>query len=155
VATQVPFLGPILTALRRETEGKTSLIGFIGAPWTLVRVWCFYDGWWRAGARSLPDLLLPPSPPISPTSRAGRVLRRGRALQAVPHHQENVPGRPGAGPRLAQVGPALTWDPYMTRPLCRSSLTTPHTPLPCAPRRYTDALCVYASYQVPSSRHGH
>ena len=36
VFAQVPFLGPILTSLRRETEGKTSLIGFIGAPWTLV-----------------------------------------------------------------------------------------------------------------------
>jgi uroporphyrinogen decarboxylase len=35
VETQVPFLGPILKALRKETEGKTSLIGFVGAPWTL------------------------------------------------------------------------------------------------------------------------
>ena len=33
---QVPFLGPILKSLRKETEGKTSLIGFIGAPWTLA-----------------------------------------------------------------------------------------------------------------------
>ena len=30
------FLGKILTSLRKETEGKTSLIGFIGAPWTLA-----------------------------------------------------------------------------------------------------------------------
>jgi len=36
VATQVPFLSTILKSLRKETEGKTSLIGFIGAPWTLA-----------------------------------------------------------------------------------------------------------------------
>ena len=36
VDSQVPFLGPILKSLRKETEGKTSLIGFIGAPWTLA-----------------------------------------------------------------------------------------------------------------------
>ena len=36
VTQQVPFLGKILTSLRKETEGKTSLIGFIGAPWTLA-----------------------------------------------------------------------------------------------------------------------
>ena len=36
VETEVPFLKPILQSLRKETEGKTSLIGFIGAPWTLV-----------------------------------------------------------------------------------------------------------------------
>lgn len=36
VSTQVPFLGPILQSLRKETEGKTTLIGFIGAPWTLA-----------------------------------------------------------------------------------------------------------------------
>lgn len=51
VEREVPFLGPILQvsgspsvrasltpsqALRKETEGKTTLIGFIGAPWTLV-----------------------------------------------------------------------------------------------------------------------
>lgn len=36
VEKQVPFLGKILTSLRKETEGKTSLIGFIGAPWTLA-----------------------------------------------------------------------------------------------------------------------
>lgn len=34
--TQVPFLKEILGSLRAETEGKTSLIGFIGAPWTLA-----------------------------------------------------------------------------------------------------------------------
>eukprot|EP00598_Pedospumella_elongata_P013232 CAMPEP_0185000208 /NCGR_PEP_ID=MMETSP1098-20130426/67570_1 /TAXON_ID=89044 /ORGANISM="Spumella elongata, Strain CCAP 955/1" /LENGTH=363 /DNA_ID=CAMNT_0027527347 /DNA_START=112 /DNA_END=1203 /DNA_ORIENTATION=+ len=33
---QVPFLGPTLKALRKETEGRTALIGFIGAPWTLA-----------------------------------------------------------------------------------------------------------------------
>eukprot|EP01035_Chromulina_nebulosa_P019135 gene19135-24974_t len=36
VDKQVPFLGTILKSLRKETEGKTSLIGFIGAPWTLA-----------------------------------------------------------------------------------------------------------------------
>jgi uroporphyrinogen decarboxylase len=36
VGKQVPFLGKILSSLRKETEGKTSLIGFIGAPWTLA-----------------------------------------------------------------------------------------------------------------------
>lgn len=36
VGTQVPFLKEILGSLRKETEGKTSLIGFIGAPWTLA-----------------------------------------------------------------------------------------------------------------------
>ncbi|KAJ1433326.1 Uroporphyrinogen decarboxylase [Ochromonadaceae sp. CCMP2298] len=36
VDAQVPFLGPILKSLRKETEGRTSLIGFIGAPWTLA-----------------------------------------------------------------------------------------------------------------------
>jgi len=36
VGKQVPFLSKILTSLRKETEGKTSLIGFIGAPWTLA-----------------------------------------------------------------------------------------------------------------------
>jgi uroporphyrinogen decarboxylase len=35
-STQIPFLKEILGALRKETEGKTSLIGFIGAPWTLA-----------------------------------------------------------------------------------------------------------------------
>jgi len=36
VGKQVPFLGKILSSLRKETEGKTSLIGFIGAPRTLA-----------------------------------------------------------------------------------------------------------------------
>jgi len=36
VETQVPFLGPILKSLRNELEGKTTLIGFIGAPFTLA-----------------------------------------------------------------------------------------------------------------------
>ena len=36
VAKQVPFISKILSSLRKETEGKTSLIGFIGAPWTLA-----------------------------------------------------------------------------------------------------------------------
>eukprot|EP01035_Chromulina_nebulosa_P025522 gene25522-33316_t len=36
IADEVPFLGPILQELRKQTEGKTTLIGFIGAPWTLV-----------------------------------------------------------------------------------------------------------------------
>ncbi|KAJ1630275.1 Uroporphyrinogen decarboxylase [Pavlovales sp. CCMP2436] len=31
-----PFLGEILSSLRKETEGKTTLIGFVGAPWTLA-----------------------------------------------------------------------------------------------------------------------
>lgn len=33
---QLPFIRPILNTLRDETKGKTSLIGFIGAPWTLA-----------------------------------------------------------------------------------------------------------------------
>lgn len=33
---QLPFLGPTLRSLSQETKGKTSLIGFIGAPWTLA-----------------------------------------------------------------------------------------------------------------------
>eukprot|EP01038_Epipyxis_sp_PR26KG_P009966 gene9966-13404_t len=36
VNAQIPFLGTILKSLRQETEGKTSLIGFVGAPWTLA-----------------------------------------------------------------------------------------------------------------------
>lgn len=35
VEKQVPFLGPILKNLRKETDGKTTLIGFVGAPFTL------------------------------------------------------------------------------------------------------------------------
>lgn len=30
------FIGEILGALRRETEGKSTLLGFVGAPWTLA-----------------------------------------------------------------------------------------------------------------------
>lgn len=33
---QLSFLRPTLEALRKETNEKTSLIGFIGAPWTLA-----------------------------------------------------------------------------------------------------------------------
>lgn len=40
VETQVPFLGPILKNLRKETEGKTTLIGFVGAPFTLCAYSC-------------------------------------------------------------------------------------------------------------------
>lgn len=36
VDTQVPFLKPILSSLRSELEGKSTLIGFIGAPFTLA-----------------------------------------------------------------------------------------------------------------------
>lgn len=32
---QLPFVGETLRALRSETEGKTTLIGFVGSPWTL------------------------------------------------------------------------------------------------------------------------
>jgi uroporphyrinogen decarboxylase len=32
----VPFLQPILSSLRKETEGKATLLGFIGAPFTLA-----------------------------------------------------------------------------------------------------------------------
>lgn len=35
-ATQLPFTGATLSALRKETEGKTTLVGFVGAPWTLA-----------------------------------------------------------------------------------------------------------------------
>jgi uroporphyrinogen decarboxylase len=31
-----PFIAEILGSLRRETEGKCTLIGFVGAPWTLA-----------------------------------------------------------------------------------------------------------------------
>lgn len=36
VQEQVPFLRPILQSLREEIAGRTTLIGFIGAPWTLA-----------------------------------------------------------------------------------------------------------------------
>eukprot|EP00629_Pelagomonadales_sp_RCC1024_P012036 CAMPEP_0119261200 /NCGR_PEP_ID=MMETSP1329-20130426/1332_1 /TAXON_ID=114041 /ORGANISM="Genus nov. species nov., Strain RCC1024" /LENGTH=387 /DNA_ID=CAMNT_0007260711 /DNA_START=45 /DNA_END=1204 /DNA_ORIENTATION=- len=35
-ARQLPFVGETLGNLRRETEGKTTLVGFVGAPWTLA-----------------------------------------------------------------------------------------------------------------------
>lgn len=36
IDTQLPFLRPTLLALSKETKDKTTLIGFIGAPWTLA-----------------------------------------------------------------------------------------------------------------------
>jgi len=33
---KLPFLREILSRLRAETEGKTTLLGFVGAPWTLA-----------------------------------------------------------------------------------------------------------------------
>jgi len=33
---QLPFLSTTIKALSAETKGKTTLIGFIGAPWTLA-----------------------------------------------------------------------------------------------------------------------
>eukprot|EP00607_Mallomonas_marina_P010246 CAMPEP_0182421466 /NCGR_PEP_ID=MMETSP1167-20130531/6887_1 /TAXON_ID=2988 /ORGANISM="Mallomonas Sp, Strain CCMP3275" /LENGTH=359 /DNA_ID=CAMNT_0024598655 /DNA_START=186 /DNA_END=1265 /DNA_ORIENTATION=- len=36
VSAQVPFLSEILKSLRHETDKKTSLIGFIGAPFTIA-----------------------------------------------------------------------------------------------------------------------
>ena len=83
VATQVPFLGPILSSLRKETEGKTSLIGFIGAPWTLV-------------AYSV----------------------EGGHSKLCPHIKK----------------------------MCLENPDLAHAML----RKYTDALCVYASYQIES-----
>ena len=35
-ASSLPFVGETLRTLRAETEGKTTLIGFVGAPWTLA-----------------------------------------------------------------------------------------------------------------------
>jgi len=34
--TKVPFLREILSTLRKETEGQTTLLGFVGSPFTLV-----------------------------------------------------------------------------------------------------------------------
>jgi uroporphyrinogen decarboxylase len=34
-ANQLPFVRQTLQNLRKETEGKTTLVGFVGAPWTL------------------------------------------------------------------------------------------------------------------------
>ena len=83
VATQVPFLGPILSSLRKETEGKTSLIGFIGAPWTLV------------------------------------------AYSVEGGHSKLCP---------------------TIKKMCLENPDLAHAML----RKYTDALCVYASYQIDS-----
>jgi uroporphyrinogen decarboxylase len=35
-ASSHPFIAQILGSLRRETEGKCTLLGFVGAPWTLA-----------------------------------------------------------------------------------------------------------------------
>jgi hypothetical protein len=32
----LPFLRKILSSLRQEVEGKATLIGFVGTPWTLA-----------------------------------------------------------------------------------------------------------------------
>ncbi|HLP89625.1 MAG TPA: uroporphyrinogen decarboxylase [Nostocaceae cyanobacterium] len=32
----LPFIKPILQALRQEVEGKSTVLGFVGAPWTLA-----------------------------------------------------------------------------------------------------------------------
>jgi len=39
-ASQLPFVGQTLRNLRQETEGKTTLVGFVGAPWTLAAYAC-------------------------------------------------------------------------------------------------------------------
>jgi len=36
IESKLGFVGQTLQSLRKETDGKTSLIGFIGAPWTLA-----------------------------------------------------------------------------------------------------------------------
>jgi uroporphyrinogen-III decarboxylase len=35
-ATSLPFTGETLRRLRKETEGRCSLVGFVGAPFTLA-----------------------------------------------------------------------------------------------------------------------
>ena len=35
-SVQLPFVGETLRNLRKETEGRTSLLGFVGAPFTLA-----------------------------------------------------------------------------------------------------------------------
>jgi uroporphyrinogen decarboxylase len=35
-AEKLPFIAEILGTLRKETEGRTTLIGFVGSPWTLT-----------------------------------------------------------------------------------------------------------------------
>ena len=37
---QLPFVAQTLKNLRKETEGKTTLVGFVGAPWTLCAYAC-------------------------------------------------------------------------------------------------------------------
>ena len=32
----LPFIRPILSTLRKEIEGQSTMLGFIGAPWTLA-----------------------------------------------------------------------------------------------------------------------
>jgi uroporphyrinogen decarboxylase len=36
IAEALPFVGETLRTLRQQTEGKTTLIGFVGSPWTLA-----------------------------------------------------------------------------------------------------------------------
>ena len=38
--SQLPFVAQTLKNLRKETEGKTTLVGFVGAPWTLCAYAC-------------------------------------------------------------------------------------------------------------------
>lgn len=35
IDSKLPFVGQTLRALRKETEGGATLLGFVGAPWTL------------------------------------------------------------------------------------------------------------------------
>ena len=39
-SSQLPFVAQTLKNLRQETEGKTTLVGFVGAPWTLCAYAC-------------------------------------------------------------------------------------------------------------------
>lgn len=34
--TKLPFVGQILSALRQEVGNQSTVLGFIGAPWTLA-----------------------------------------------------------------------------------------------------------------------
>ena len=34
--TQLPFISTILSALRQEVGSESTVLGFIGAPWTLA-----------------------------------------------------------------------------------------------------------------------
>jgi uroporphyrinogen decarboxylase len=38
--SQLPFVAQTLKNLRQETKGKTTLVGFVGAPWTLCAYAC-------------------------------------------------------------------------------------------------------------------